>query len=325
MAYEIPVIDFGNFDNDPKQVAQKVLEACKSIGFFYMVNHGIAKDQIDRSFELAKEFFDTPANEKRKYLIQEDNHGYSELYQETLDPENQKQGDHKEGFNFRNFVNGKAHAPLPAVFEKEHAFVEGFSRACHGMAMRVLQAFAIALEIPEEEGGANWFADRHTYDEQSGQILRYLKYPRGGESTYQEPVRAGAHSDYGSITLLFQKDVPGLEVKASRTEWISAPLIENSILVNVGDQMQEWTNGLFKSTLHRVTFLPEHAHLDRYSMPFFVHPEDATLLSPIPSKVVPPPSESTQGVAKSGEIITAGEHLRRRLDATYKYEDEATN
>ncbi|KAI9468213.1 hypothetical protein BDB00DRAFT_864033 [Zychaea mexicana] len=140
-------------------------------------------------------------------------------------------------------------------------------------------------------------------------ILRYLKYPRGGESTYQEPVRAGAHSDYGSITLLFQKDVPGLE---------------NSILVNVGDQMQEWTNGIFKSTLHRVTFLPEHAHLDRYSMPFFVHPEDATLLSPIPSKVVPPPSESTQGVAKSGEINTAGEHLRRRLDATYKHEDEAT-
>ena len=71
--------------------------------------------------------------------------------------------------------------------------------------------------------------------------------------------------------------------------------------------------------MHRVTFLPEHAHVDRYSMPVFIHPEDDTLLSPIPSSIVPPPSESTQGVAKSGEIITAGEHLRRRLDATYKY------
>ena len=96
----------------------------------------------------------------------------------------------------------------------------------------------IIIQIPEEEGGAKWFSDRHTYDRQSGEILRFLKYPRGGESTYKEPVRAGAHSDYGSITLLFQKDVPGLEVKASRTEWISAPLIENSILVNVGDQLQ---------------------------------------------------------------------------------------
>ncbi|KAI7849432.1 hypothetical protein BDC45DRAFT_520758 [Circinella umbellata] len=319
MIDQIPVIDFSNFDTNPKEVAANVLNACKTIGFFYIINHGLPKDQIDHSFELAKEFFDLSSEEKRKYLIQEDNHGYSELYQETLDPENQKQGDHKEGFNFRNFVNGKPYAPLPPIFEKEQPFIEEFSRACHGTAMRILQAFAIALEIPEEEGGAKWFSDRHTYDRQSGEVLRFLKYPRGGESTYKETVRAGAHSDYGSITLLFQKDVPGLEVKASRTEWISAPLIENSILVNVGDQLQEWTNGLFKSTLHRVTFLPEHAHVDRYSMPVFIHPEDDTLLSPIPSSIVPPPSESTQGVAKSGEIITAGEHLRRRLNATYKY------
>ena len=87
-------------------------------------------------------------------------------------------------------------------------------------------------------------------------------------------------------------------------------------MVNVGDQMEFWTNGLFKSTLHRVTFMPEHAHLDRYSLPFFVHPEDATLLSPIPSKIVPDRQQS----AGEQEVISAGEHLRRRLDATYKYE-----
>ncbi|KAI9254445.1 hypothetical protein BDA99DRAFT_586520 [Phascolomyces articulosus] len=301
MSYQIPVIDFGHFDTNPKQVAQEVLEACKTIGFFYIVNHGLPKDQIEHSFELAKDFFDLPSEEKHWIL-------------------RIKSKEIIKSFNFRNFVDGKSFAPLPPIFEKEQAFVEGFSRACHATAMRVLQAFAIALEIPEEEGGANWFSDRHTYDKPSGEILRFLKYPKGGESTYKEPVRAGAHSDYGSITLLFQKDVPGLEVKASRTEWISAPLIQDSILVNVGDQLQEWTNGLFKSTLHRVTFLPEHAHKDRYSMPVFIHPEDATLLSPIPSSIIPPPSEDVlNGVAKKGEIISAGEHLKRRLDATYKY------
>lgn len=125
------------------------------------------------------------------------------------------------------------------------------------------------------------------------------------------------HSDYGSITLLFQKDVPGLEVQgATRSGWVSAPLIDNAILVNVGDQMEFWTNGLFKSTLHRVTFLPEHSHLDRYSMPFFVHPEDAVMLSPIPSKVVP------QKESQDEEIISAGEHLRRRLEATYGFESK---
>ncbi|CDS07993.1 hypothetical protein LRAMOSA01942 [Lichtheimia ramosa] len=320
MVRNIPVIDFADFDSDPKKVAGQVLDACKSIGFFYIINHDLPKDQIDKSFQLAKEFFDLPKAEKRRYLIQEDNHGYSELYSETLDPEHQRQGDHKEGFNFRNFVDGKAFRELPEVFAKDQQFVEGFSRACHAVAMRVLEAFAIALEIPEEHGGASWFKDRHPYDKQSGQILRFLKYPRGGEEAYQEPVRAGAHSDYGSITLLFQRDVPGLEVQASRTEWISAPLIKDAILVNVGDQIEFWTNGLFKSTMHRVVFLPEHAHVDRYSIPFFVHPSDETLLAPIPSTIVPPATNRNED-----EIITAEEHLRRRLDATYKYEKPTHN
>lgn len=174
-----------------------------------------------------------------------------------------------------------------------------------------MEAFGIALEIPEEKGGKHYFANYHTY-EGTPEILRFLKYPRGGEQDYKEPVRAGAHSDYGSITLLFQKDVPGLEVQASREKWISAPLIPGAITVNVGDQMELWTSGLLKSTKHRVTFLPEHNHLDRYSMPFFVHPQDRTPLSPAPSPLV-------DQTAQPESVYTAGEHLRSRLDATYEF------
>ncbi|KAG0170877.1 hypothetical protein DFQ28_002171 [Apophysomyces sp. BC1034] len=311
---QIPIIDFGDFEKNPVKVAGHVLEACKSIGFFYMINHGMAQVDIDRAFELAKLYFEEPVEEKEKYMITSDNHGYSSLYSETLDPATQRQGDHKEGFNFRNFVDGKSFAPLPPLFEEHKAFIESFSRTCHATATRVLEAFAIALEIPESAGGSHWFADRHHYDSHSGQILRFLKYPRGAEAQYKEPVRAGAHSDYGSLTLLFQKDVPGLEVQASRTEWTAAPLIDGAIIVNVGDQMEFWTNGLFKSTLHRVTFLPEHNHLDRYSIPFFVHPGDDVPLSPIPSHVVPL-TETTAGQ----KVMTAGEHLKSRLDATYEY------
>lgn len=112
--------------------------------------------------------------------------------------------------------------------------------------------------------------------------------------------------------MLFQKDVPGLEVQASREKWISAPLIPGAITVNVGDQMELWTSGLLKSTKHRVTFLPEHNHLDRYSMPFFVHPKDTTPLNPAPSPFVD--QEIT-----SDHKYTAGEHLRSRLDATYEF------
>ncbi|KAI9019255.1 hypothetical protein CLU79DRAFT_670496, partial [Phycomyces nitens] len=295
--------------------AQQVLDACSSIGFFYMTNHGIPLDQVDNAFEMAKGYFDLSSEEKRKFKINQDNYGYSDLYSETLDPANQRQGDHKEGFNFRNFANGKTFAPLPAFFEKREEAVKAFSYACQKTSERVLEAFAIALEIPEDQGGRNWFKDRHHYDRKSGQVLRFLKYPRGAEATYKEPVRAGAHSDYGSLTLLFQKDVPGLEVQASRTAWIAAPLVDGAVLVNVGDLMEFWTNGLFKSTMHRVTFLPEHNHLDRYSIPFFVHPEDGVLLTPIPSTIVPPAPKETE----KKPLITAGEHLRRRLEETYSY------
>ncbi|KAI8369626.1 uncharacterized protein BYT42DRAFT_585134 [Radiomyces spectabilis] len=304
---EIPVIDFGG---EPDKVAQEVLNACKSIGFFYMINHGIPREDIQRAFQLSKDFFNQPVEDKRKYARTPENHGYAELYSERLDPEHQRQGDHKEAFNFKNFINGKAFAPLPPLFEKDQAFIEHFSRTCHNTAVRVLEFFAMALSIPESEGGKRWFADRHGYDKETGEALRFLKYPRGGEAVYKEVVRAGAHSDYGSVTLLFQKDVPGLEVQASRTEWISAPIIDKAIVVNVGDQMEFWTNGLFKSTLHRVTFLPEHNQLDRYSIAYFLHAEDDVPLAAIPSPLITPKDSKEH-------VPTAAEHLRERLDKSY--------
>lgn len=109
--------------------------------------------------------------------------------------------------------------------------------------------------------------------------------------------------------------MPGLEVQASRTAWISAPLIPGAITVNVGDQMEIWTGGLLKSTKHRVTFLPEHNHLDRYSIPFFVHPNHHVPLIPAPSPLV---DQTVTAVDDKGHILTADEHLRSRLEATYK-------
>ncbi|KAI8363939.1 hypothetical protein BD560DRAFT_403957 [Blakeslea trispora] len=311
----IPIVDFAHFKSNPKEVAQDVFNACKSIGFFYMINHSIPQENINKAFELSKAFFDLPKDTKRKYLIQEHNHGYSELYSERLDPEHQRQGDHKEGFNFRNFIEGKPFEPLPEPFQLHVDFLSEFSKSCHTTALAILEAFAIALEIPEDKGGRLFFEPKHTY-EGSGEILRFLKYPCGGQAEYKDPIRAGAHSDYGSITLLFQKDVPGLEVQASRESWISAPLVPGAIIVNVGDQMELWTGGLFKSTKHRVTFLPEHQHLDRYSIPFFVHPNDDTPLEPLPSKYV-------TAQPSNGQVLSAGEHLRQRLNATYHYGNKA--
>ncbi|CAO3676576.1 unnamed protein product [Umbelopsis ramanniana] len=267
-------------------------------------------------FELGKGFFDQPAEFKSQFDIQADNVGYSALHREVLDPATQKTGDNKEAFNFGSWSQGKAAGELPEPFKTQEDATRKFSEDCHKLCCRVLQAFAVALEIKEEDGGKHYLEKLHDYNEVCGSILRLLKYPKGDSAEADEIVRAGSHSDYGSITLLFQHGIPGLEVQASRTHWISAPVIPGAVLVNIGDQMEYWTGGRFKSTKHRVVFLPEHAQHDRYSIAYFCHANDEVPLDVIPSAVL-----KDNQISQDQPVKTAGQHLRERLEATYKFSE----
>ncbi|KAG2188439.1 hypothetical protein INT44_001192, partial [Umbelopsis vinacea] len=302
---QIPVIDFEKFDSDPVAVAAAIREASESIGFVFLKNVGIPQTEIDEMFELGKEFFDQPVETKAQFDIQANNVGYSALHREVA-------------FNFGKWLNGEAAGELPEPFKANEDKTRKFSEDCHKVCSRILQAFAIALEIKEEDGGIHYFEKRHDYDTPCGSILRLLKYPKGGSTDTDEIVRAGSHSDYGSITLLFQHGIPGLEVQASRTNWISAPVIPGAVLVNIGDQMEYWTGGRFKSTKHRVVFLPEHAQNDRYSIAYFCHANDEVPLDVIPSVIL-----KDNKVGQDEPIKTAGQHLRERLEETYKFSESA--
>lgn len=161
-------------------------------------------------------------------------------------------------------------------------------------------------------------------------------------------MRAGAHSDYGSITLLFQRPgQPGLEILTPEGTWAPVPVqppgcdgTKSSsfppILVNIGDLLSYWTDGLLKSTVHRVVFPLAEQRLpnpkDRYSIVYFCHPLDTAELIPVPSEVVKEFREKNQG---RGEVVgfgggagswvpgeralTAKEHLEARLSATYGF------
>ncbi|ORY95421.1 hypothetical protein BCR43DRAFT_557585 [Syncephalastrum racemosum] len=321
MAHEIPIVDISDFPNRYEAIAQDIFRACTTIGFFYVVNHTVPQEQIAEAFSLSKEFYDRPYEEKDIYGSQR-NRGYVGLYGQKLDPKTQKRGDHKEAFNFGPIRHGESCQPLPPVFEKGKEKIETFWRSCDSTAQIVLEALAIALKIPEEEGGRDWFKRCHRYDAEETKdfTLRFLKYPRGAQAEHKEKVRTGAHTDFGSITLLFQKGVPGLEVQASRTDWIAAPLIENAILVNVGGVFEFWTNGLFKSTMHRVVFKPEHQEMDRYSIACFFQPAGNTLLRPIPSTLVPKSRPQFDEVPEgTKDELTAMEYLQLRLEATYAH------
>ncbi|KAI9495595.1 hypothetical protein BDB00DRAFT_759711 [Zychaea mexicana] len=296
MTYSIPTIDFTDFSDRSETIAQEIFQACKSTGFFYVVNHGIPKQQVDRAFELSKSFYDLSYEEKSKYKVQT--------------------------YDFRPFRKGDPLNLMPSMFLENKDEIETFARTCHAAAMQILEAFAIALKIPEEEGGLGWFSARHRYDVPlSNELLRFLKYPKGAEATYKDPVRTGAHTDYGSITLLFQKDIPGLEVQASRTEWVSAPIVKDAILVNVGGVMEYWTNGLFKSTLHRVVFHPEHQTHDRYSIAYFVQPEKDASLAAVPSCVIPQTRPEFEDVihGKKPELAIVNDYTTWRYEQSYRH------
>ncbi|OCK82339.1 putative oxidoreductase [Lepidopterella palustris CBS 459.81] len=344
----IPVIDISSPSPD---VAKEILHAVAKYGFVFVKNHevGIPPEDIQGMFDLSRDFFSSPSEVKAECSIHSSksgkNRGWLSMHTETLDPAHQKRGDFKEAFNIGEFVNGKADQPLPGPLAAEESRIANFANQCHNLCNKLLHLFASALEIPSTEGGEDWFSLRHDRTKgPSGSVLRLLYYPSIPNPPDLNDIRAGAHSDYGSLTLLFQlPSQPGLEILTHDSTWAPVPvnpspstLATPPILVNIGDLLSYWTNGLLKSTVHRVIFPkpePGVESQDRYSIAYFCHPLDEARLVPVPSKVV----EGLRSVEGEGqkikvgygggaggvdEVLTAKDHLNRRLAATYGLKEE---
>ncbi|KAG0216501.1 hypothetical protein BGX28_000015 [Mortierella sp. GBA30] len=319
----IPVIDFALFTSDPEECARQVGEASKNIGFFYLKNHGIPQVLIDRMFECSERFFQRPVQDKSKYMIGPHNIGYCPMKSERLDVEHQTQGDLKEAFNIRKHsVDEDSTKYFVLGDEAEQKKIGEFYRDLQQLAKDVLQCFAIALQVPESAGGRTYFDRSHEWDAESGTTLRFLHYPQ--QTGDPKTPLAGSHTDYGSITLLMQKDIAGLEVQASRTHkdvpWVAAPVIPNTILINIGDHMQMWTNGLLKSTMHRVVYNPMQLHHSRYSIACFIHANDSTKLDPIPTPLITQEMKVEAVEFEEARNLTAGEYLQWRLARSTNYD-----
>lgn len=161
-------------------------------------------------------------------------------------------------------------------------------------------------------------------------LLYYPTLPPSLAVDTTKDIRAGAHSDYGSVTLLFRlPDQPGLEIQTPEGDWAPVPVnperVDSDqlpILVNIGDLLSFWTSGLLKSTVHRVTIpRPEDEHgdsTDRYSIAYFCHPTDDTMLSRIPSDIVTAYKDQAGHHGESWRSeMTAKMHLDSRLAETY--------
>lgn len=312
---EIPVIDFSPFLTDDvegkQRVAQEIYRACHQVGFLYLTHHGIPQEAIAHTFNQSRQFFALPDEEKQAiaWSNETSNRGYVGMERERLDET--QPGDLKEAFNVGKEVPAKdAEAENPALVlnqwpagrEEFRQAVTQFFDICAEAASRVFRAFAIALQMPE-----NFIADKH---QAHNYTLRLLHYPPLAESPKPGQIRAGAHSDYGTLTLLFQDEVGGLEVQTATGEWISAPSIPDAILINTGDLTQRWSNDVFRSTKHRVALPQGDVGRDRYSIAFFCQPDAEAEIVCLPSCQSPdnPPRYPP---------VTSGEYLLSRLQATY--------
>jgi isopenicillin N synthase-like dioxygenase len=313
---EIPVIDFSPFLTDDvegkQRVAQEIYQACHQVGFLYLTHHGISQGAIAHIFDQTRQFFALPDEEKQAiaWSNETSNRGYVGVERERLDET--KPGDLKEAFNVGKEVSAKnigTENPAlvlnqwPAGQEEFRQTVMEFFEVCTKAANRVFRAFAIALQMPE-----NFIADKH---QAQNYTLRLLHYPPLANLPKPGQIRAGAHSDYGTLTLLFQDDVGGLEVQTTAGAWIPAPSIPDAILINTGDLTQRWSNDVFRSTKHRVA-LPqgENVRRDRYSIAFFCQPDAE-------AEIVCLPSCQSPGNPPRYPPVTSGEYLLSRLQATY--------
>ena len=238
------------------------------MGFAVFTNTLNPKDQeiIYHWFDYMKQFFELDLNIKKKYSYQaENNLGYSVMGAENVDPTAPK--DMKESFNYNNTRMPDSLWPTEIDFFKVTAL--NSVRIADDLTLRILTKFDTILDC------GTTLVDAHQNPYNTTRVIHYPAYTGPLE---EKQMRIGEHSDYGTITLLWQiNDVPGLEVQDLGGVWHPVPYAEGGVVVNIGDLLQRWTNDYFVSTKHRV--VNTHIHQERYSMPHFVDPTPGTIVS----------------------------------------------
>ena len=310
---EIPSLDLADFrSGDPERKArfvQQLGEAYQNIGFVALKNHGLTEEQTQALYADVKSFFSLPEESRQRYENPElaGQRGYISKGKEHAKGRNT--GDLKEFYHVGQEVEdgtdpiGKEY-PANIWPEEVPTFQKStFTtyRTLEAAGKDVLSAIALYLELPE-----NYFEDKVR---NGNSILRPIHYYpiEDPDAVPADAVRAAEHGDINLITLLMGASADGLQVKRRDGKWIPITALPDQIVVNVGDMLQRLTNGVLKSTIHRVVNpAREKMNSSRYSVPFFMHPRSEMSLAALESCVTP------ENPKKEADI-TAGEFLNERL------------
>lgn len=301
----LPILDYALARTDPDAFAKALGSACRTDGFFLLKNHGVTDHLIDAVFAQGDAFFaqDHAAKAPLSILKNRHNRGWSALGSESLD-DTSDLVDQKEAFNIGldlapDDPRVLAGAPFRGVNVWPDALPDfrrttlAYFDAVLDLGRALMRSVARDLGLPDDYFEGDFTAPMAT--------LRLLSYrPATGAGA---EIGAGAHTDYGALTLLMTDGEPGLQVRPRGKDWIDVPQVPGAFVVNIGDCLMRWSNDTYVSTPHRV-LPPKHA---RRSIAFFLDPNPDSVIAALPGTGTPRYPETT-GAA----------YLRSRLDATYK-------
>ncbi|KAK0461813.1 Clavaminate synthase-like protein [Desarmillaria tabescens] len=325
----IPVVDFGPFrDGTRKQeVADAILTSFKEVGFVYLVNHGIPQEKMDGIIGWAKKFFALPMETKMLAphpSLGTHHRGYSspgleKVIQNEYDPNKIVQSRKKAPDAKENFECGRENDEVMPNIWLPDRILPGFKEACldyfwtcYEVELSIFRALALGFGINEE-----YFTEYHSAADNQLRILHYFSVPVKDVEEGLAP-RIGAHSDFCSITMLFQDHTGGLEVEDPHNpgEFKAATPIPGSLVINAGDFLMRWSNDIIRSTVHRVR-APKHLYgtdcmtPERYSIPYFCSANFSAIIDSVPGTW-------SETVPKKYEPIDVIGYQMKRLAMSYK-------
>jgi isopenicillin N synthase-like dioxygenase len=310
----LPIIDVAGLASDAadrRAVGTRLRAACLDKGFFYIRNHGIAQPLVDAVFAEAAAFFALPVDGKAAVdkARSTANRGYEPLRAQTLEPG--APPDLKEGFYIGpehaaddpRVVAGKFNHGAnqwPADRPGFRTAMEAYFAEMLALGDRLMRGLALSLDLPDDH-----FAAFTTDPMATLRLLHYPPQPAEGDPAQKG---AGAHTDFGGLTLLSQDAVGGLQVWDQETDgWIHADPVPGTYVVNLGDMIARWTNDRYRSTLHRVV---NRSDRERYSIPFFYVGNYDHVVACIPTCLQP-------GEQPKYAPTTVEAHLRDMYGRTY--------
>ena len=304
---QIPKIDISEIEEKEfsRTLLQDFFSAYNKYGFGYIINHGIEKTLIEQLFQVSKQFHSQPLSEKMRVALDHNHRGYIAI--NTSTDVNSKLADVKKPNQSESFMMMREDkSELPDVYlsgPNQWPKLENFKEVLEKYTFKMTKLGRNLMRLALLSSGVKDLSVMQSLDTPTI-WLRLLHYPPISKNSPSDLYGSAPHTDFGCLTILAQDEIGGLQVQTREGKWIDVPKLEGSFVVNVGDMLSRYTNGLLRSTPHRVI---NKSGKERFSCPFFFDPHTNAVVQPLKGTGKPKFSP-----------INFGEFLREELEASYE-------